>query len=153
MITVKENIIDIFNAFHDGDIDFLQKENTNLVWTIDCGFLAEIINPNFKLFKLKIYNCRFLEFIPWMNPVELPQETWRTETDIFKTTLEILSAETKDNKIKIICSQYDSDYNFCGGELFLDCEGIEIFDQEMNKIDEESFEKIYATYWNSHKIK
>ena len=69
-----KNIAKAFYAFHDGSISFHKKENQNQIWKIDCEYLAEIINPSFKHFWIEIINCKFLEFVPWMNPVDLPKK-------------------------------------------------------------------------------
>ncbi len=148
MITKKENIADTFYAFHDGDIIFDKEEGPNQIWKIECEYLAEMINPKFKLFWIKIYNCKFLQFEPWMNPIELPKEIWTNIKDIFKTELEISSAKEKENKVEISCNQHNLDFNFCGGQLLLDCEGIEVYDEEWNKIEHEKLGEICNQYWD-----
>ncbi|MEM6299806.1 MAG: hypothetical protein AAF740_14045, partial [Bacteroidota bacterium] len=135
MITEKENIADTFYAFHDGDLIFEREEGSNQVWKIECEYLAEMINPEFKLFWIKIYDCKFLQFEPWMNPIELPKEIWTGIKDIFKTELEILSAKEEESMVEISCNQHSSEFNFCGGQLLLDCEGIEVYDEEWDKIE------------------
>lgn len=151
MITKKETIVDTFCTFHDGDIIFDKEEESNQIWKIDCQYLAEMINPKYNHFWIKIYNYSFIQFHPWMNPIDLPEEVWTNMEGIFQTELEISSAEKKDNKVVILCNQHNSDFNFCGGELLLECKGIEVFDQEWNKIEFEQLRKICNSYWNKPK--
>ena len=56
MITEKENIADTFYAFHDGDIIFDKEEGLNQIWKIECEYLAEMINPKFKVFWILLLN-------------------------------------------------------------------------------------------------
>lgn len=148
MISEKENIANVFYAFHDGDIIFEKEENSTQIWKIECEYLAEMINPKFKLFWIKIYNCNYLQFEAWMNPIELPNEIWTSTKEIFKTELEILSAKVNDFKIEISCNQLNTDLNFSGGQLFFGCEGIEIFDQEWNMIKEDELKQLVNEYWD-----
>lgn len=148
LTTNKENIADTFYAFHDGDIIFEKEDNGNQIWKIECEYLAEMINPKFKLFWIKIYNCKFLQFEPWMNPIELPKEIWTSIKDIFKTELEISSAKEKEGIVEVSCNQHNSDFNFCGGKLSIDCEGIEVFDEHWNLIESDKLGEICNLYWN-----
>jgi hypothetical protein len=146
LITNKENIADAFSAFHDGNIIFEKEKNSNQIWKIDCEYLARMINPKFKFFWIKIYQVKSLQFDAWMNPFELPKEIWTNTQEVFKAELEISSAQEKNNKIVISCNQHDSDFNFLGGELFFDCESIEVFDEKWNKIEENELGEICNKY-------
>ena len=153
MITNKNKIAISFSHLHDGSIIFEKEENTNQVWKIDCEYLAEMINPQFTFFWIKIFDCKSLEFKPWLNPTELKQPIWKTTNEIFKAELEILSVEEKDNQIKIHCNQYDEEFNFSAGELFLDCQGIKVFDEEWNEISFEELDKVCERYWKKFETK
>lgn len=67
--------------------------------------------------------------------------------------MEILSADVEDGEVKIICNQDDTDFNFKGGELFLDCESIEIFDQNWNKLEYLELKEIVNQYWKQFERK
>lgn len=153
MIKEVENIATVINAFHDGGIIFKKEESGNLIWKIDCEYLAKKINPNFSLFWIKINKYQSIEFNPWLIPTELPEEIWKSPKEIFKTELEILSAEIEKGKIKIICNQADSDFNFNGGELLLECKSIELFDQEWNRLEYLELKEIVNQYWDNLKQK
>jgi len=148
MITEKENIADSFYAFHDGIISFEKEEGSNQIWKIDCEYLAKIINLKFESFWIKIFDCQFLQLIPWMNPIELPQEIWITREEVFRTDLEISSAKVREGKIEIYCYQHNLNFNYSGGDLILQCKGIKIYDQEWNEIGEDKLVDICNKYWN-----
>ena len=54
--------------------------------------------------------------------------------EIFKADLEISSVRVKDDKIEISCNQHDLRFDYCGGDLIINCDGIKIYDQEWNEI-------------------
>ncbi len=153
MIDEIEKVATVINAFHDGGIIFEKEESRNLIWKIDCKYLAERINQNFNFFWIKINKCQSIEFNPWLIPIELPNEIWKSPNEIFKTELEILSAEVENGKVKIICNQDDSDFNFKGGVLLLDCKSIELFDQEWNKLEYLELKEVVNQYWKKFERK
>ena len=147
MITTKEKIANSFYAFHDGDIKLETVEGLNQIWKIECRYLAEIINPKFDCFWIKIFHCQEIQFSPWVEPLEI----WTKIQEVFKTELEISSAKVIKGKIEINCHQHNVNFDFQGGEILLDCKGIEVYDQEWNLIHYEDLRKICKDYWDKHK--
>ena len=78
---------------------------------------------------------------------EAEKETWIDKRVIFQTELDILSAREKEGKVVVLCSQDDSQFNYCGGELIIDCKGIEVFDQRWNIVEYEKLKIINNKYW------
>ena len=147
MITEKEKIANAFYAFHDGDIIFEKEDALNQTWKIECRYLAEMINPKFYFFWVKIFECKEIQFFPWKEPIEC----WRDIQKISETELEISSAKVIENKIEINCHQHNSKFDFQGGEIILDCKGIEIYDQNWKLLNYDVLRKICKDYWDKYR--
>jgi hypothetical protein len=82
-----------------------------------------------------------------MNPAELEQEYLIELEDIFKANLDIHSAENDNDLIKVSCNQRDSNFDYCGGFLYIACEDIEVFDQSGSEITTNRLDEIFKEYW------
>ena len=153
MIIEPEKIATVIGAFHDGQINFEKAENGNHIWKIDCEYLAKLIDLNYDSFWLKIVNCKKIQFKPWRIPKELPKEIWESPQEIFKTELEIVLTKNEEGQITLFCNQNNPDYNYIGGELVFECDSIEIFDQEWNKILYHHLGELVSQYWNDLTLK
>jgi len=80
--------------------------------------------------------------------LHLPLEILNNPVDIFKVELEILYADIKDNLVEISCNQHDINFDYCGGNLRLSCENIEVFDHSFNKMSIDALDKIRREYWD-----
>ncbi|MEM7298534.1 MAG: hypothetical protein AAF391_09750 [Bacteroidota bacterium] len=149
MITNQKNIVTVINAFHDGSIIFHKKEDSNQIWKISCPYLAEVIDPSFSFFWLSISECASLQFRPWLNSINAPEELWTNTKDIFESELDIISASIKNENIAIICDQHDSHFEYSGGELLLNCKGVELFDQRKRKIRFSELRELFYLYWDN----
>jgi len=147
LIVDKEEIANLFYTFHDGDIILEREERVNQVWKIECRYLAEMINPKFVSFWIKLHNVQSIQFTPWVEP----EENWTNVREIFETELEISSAKVVEDKIEINCHQHNADFDFQGGEILLDCKGIEVYDQDWHLIEYDKLRKICKDYWNKYK--
>ncbi|SFN21995.1 hypothetical protein SAMN05428949_1988 [Chitinophaga sp. YR627] len=89
-----------------------------------------------------------------MNPITLPQILLTEIEDIFKASLEILSADIENEFVKITCNQHNTDFDYCGGTLLLNCKTIKIFDQGNCQLTLAEFGDICKGYWDdfSNKI-
>lgn len=147
MIKEITKIADVINAFHDGEMLLEKKEGNHLVLKIDCEYLAKAINPDFSFFWMKIHNCHFMEFHPWSTLEELSKTIWTSPREIFEMELEIISAEVEGNRVEVSCYQYNANIDVKGGKLLLDCQSIELFDQEWNRLEYLQLREITNDYW------
>ena len=88
-----------------------------------------------------------MEFHPWSTSEESSKTIWTSLSEIFEMELEIISAKVEDNKIKISCYQDNTNIGVKGGELLLDCQSIELFDQEWNRLEYLKLKEITNDYW------
>ena len=147
-----ENIRDIFSIFHDGTIKTWNGNHELLKLKIDCEYLAKKIDEDFKVFYVEFSHFEKLEFIPWMNPINKSQISFITTEDIFQANLEILSAEIENEAVKITCNQLDTNFDYYGGALFMNCKSVKVFDEKNNELTIEILDKVCNEYWNEIKI-
>ena len=143
-----ENIRDIFSILHDGTISAWTGDKNLLTLTVDCEYLAERIDKSFDKFYVELINLDRLELEPWTNPIDLPTIVKTDFEDIFKAELEILSADIKDEFVVITCNQHDISFDYCGGNLTINCKTIKVYDQNKNELTIDQFDKICKSYWD-----
>ena len=131
-MTATEDIRDIFSILHDGGISEWTGDKNILTLTIECQYLAELIDKSFDRFYVELTHIDELFFSTWPNPFDLLEQTLTEPSDIFKAELEILSADIKNERVVIACNQHNKDFDYCGGNLTISCETIKIFDHNKN---------------------
>ena len=149
MNIVQNDIRDVFSIFHDGGIVDCKGDFTKLTLTIQCNYLAELINPNFEYFYVDLIGVIRLDFDPWMNPVELEKIEFNSHDDFLKVDLEILSAEAKDDLVIITCNQHDTDLDYCGGNLMISANDFNVLDHNKTTMTIEQLETVCRQYWDS----
>ena len=149
MSTVQNDIRDIFSIFHDGGIVDCEGDFDKLTLTIQCNYLAELINPDFENFFVDLIGINKLEFDPWTNPIHLEKRDFRSHEEYLKVDLEILSAEIKDDFVLITCNQHDTDLDFCGGNLMISANGFKLFDHNNKQMTMDQLDSISRTYWDN----
>jgi len=147
-MTATEDIRDIFSILHDGGISAWTGDRNLLTLTVECQYLAERIDKYFDRFYVELTHVDQLFLSTWPNPFDLPVQTLTEPSDIFKAELEILSADIKDEKVVIACSQHDTDFDYCGGNLTISCQTIKVFDQSKNELTIDQFDIKCKSYWD-----
>lgn len=148
-MNAQQDIIDIFSILHDGTIESWTGDKNKLVLKVSCLYLAELIDKDFEYFYIEITDITIIELFAWMNPIEQEQKIFTEIDDIFKAELEILSADKKEENALIVCSQHNTDYEYCGGNLTLNCNDIKVLDQNKKYLTIEKFDEICNQYWNN----
>ncbi len=153
MDTLNNDIRDIFSIFHDGGIVDCEGDLNKLTLTIQCNYLAELINPNFENFYVDLIGITKLNFDPWMNPIDLKKIEFKSHEEFLKLDLEILSAEIKDDFVLVSCNQHDTDLDFCGGHLMISANDFRLYDHNKNILTIDELDSICRLYWDNAKIK
>jgi len=151
MSTVHDNIRDIFSIFHDGRIVNCKGDFNKLTLTIQCNYLAELINPDFEYFYVDLIGINKLDFDPWMNPIDLEKIEFNSHEDFLKVDLEILSSEIKEDIVLITCNQHDTYLNFCGGNLMISANNFNLYDHNKVVLTIEQLDTICRKYWDNAK--
>jgi len=144
---MKEKIQDLFNTLHDGVIVSWNGDKNQLNLKIECQYLAERFDPTYNHFHVQLFQIERHTLEPWMKDF-IPQENIVSLEEIFKAQLEIKSSEIKDDVVIIYCSQSDPVYDFCGGNLFIKCRDIKLFDQQNHEITLDELKVISMQYWD-----
>jgi hypothetical protein len=152
-LNTQQDIVDIFSILHDGTIESWTGNKEKLLLKVGCTYLAELIDKNFEYFYLEINAIKKIELFAWMNPIDQAQKIYTELEDIFKPNLEILSADKKENDVLITCNKHDTTFQYCGGNLTLNCESIRVFDEKLNVITISEFYKICKHYWDNFGIR
>ena len=143
-----KEIEDIFATFHDGVIIEWKGDLKHLTLKIDCEYLGQEFQDDFKYFYITVNNIEHIEFEPWMNPIKLEKINKTELNDIFKAELEIGYAETVNGIVKISCNQHNTEFDYCGGNLFLKAESIEIQNHLKQKLIPTDLYNASNSYWN-----
>lgn len=141
-------IEDIFATFHDGGITEWKGDLKQLTLKIECQYLGKEFQDDFENFYLLIHNIEHIELEPWMNPITLKKINKTELKEIFKAELEIGYAETVNGVVKISCNQHDTDYDYCGGNLLIKAQNIEIKNHLKQKLSPADLYKASENYWN-----
>ena len=147
-MTVNQQIVAVFSIFHDGTIISWAGDKMKLTLTIDCQYLAERIDKTFDRFYIELSQIDELHFSTWPNPIDLPEQTLTEISEIFKPELEILTADSIDNKVVIAFSLYDTNFDYCGGILTISCSSIKILDQKEKEMTIDELTEISNKYWD-----
>jgi hypothetical protein len=147
-MTATDDIRDIFGILHDGDICGWTGDKNLLTLRIECLYLAERIDKSYDSFFVDLVKVDTLHLTTWPNPRDLPVLNLTDIEDIFKANLEILSADKTGDKVVVVCSQHDTSFDYCGGNLTIGCERIKIYDQNKNELTIDDFDSICKSYWD-----
>lgn len=147
-MTTNEDIKDIFSILHDGTISAWTGNKDLLTLTVECKYLAERIDKSFDKFFIELKEIDKMELEPWANQVGLSTIVKTEFTDIFKAELEIMSADVIDDFVLVTCLQFDTNYDYSGGNLSIRCKTIKVFDQNKNELAINQFEEMSKNYWN-----
>lgn len=139
----QEDIIYVFNAFHDGSIEEVAEMPGQLILKISCRYLAALIDKSFAYFYLHLKDISKLQLLCWT-----AEQKVRTEiAGIFNPELEILTAKQEGGDVLISCSVDDHSYGYCGGDLILNCGGISLYDHNKQALSIERLKMICGQYW------
>lgn len=148
MSKILDDIRDVFSIFHDGGISNFELTEIGIRLTIECEYLAELIDPDFKTFYVEFWNLQKLELDPWMNPIELEKVIKTEPEEIFKTELEILSAEIENEYVKVTCIQHDNNFDYCGGHLLISAETFKVENERKQEMTIDELDSVCNTYWS-----
>lgn len=147
-MTTLLNIQNIFNIFHDGTIETWNGDKSKLTLKISCLYLAQRINKSYEYFYLELINIDTITLNPWTIPIDAQDIIKTNLQEIFETELEILNAEIENGSVEISVAQSNSNINYSGGILTLNCQEIKIYDHQKVLINLEYLEDICNQYWD-----
>lgn len=146
MATIQD-LSDVFSILHDGIITSYSENDRRLTLKVECCYLAELIDKRFDSFYIALDTVNHLSFITWPNPFDEPVIQLTLVEDVFKAPLEISSAEIKNDQVLISCNQHDLRFNYCGGQLLINCEVVHVYDNDGKELSIYSLDSLAKEYW------
>lgn len=151
MNTLLNDIRDVFSILHDGVIVDCEGDLNKLTLTIQCNYLAELINPNFKNFHIDLIAITKLNFVPWVNPIDLKAIQFKSHEEFLKVGLEIISAELKDGCVFVSCLQDNTDLDYSGGHLMISAKDFNLYDHDKNTLTTDKLDSACRFYWDLYR--
>ncbi|MCI5188891.1 MAG: hypothetical protein D3905_03620 [Candidatus Electrothrix sp. AS4_5] len=105
MIHNYDNIRDIFNIFHDGDIIEYERTGNDLMLKVKISYLTEKVRNGFSYFTVTLFDCTNIQLETWPNQKGYEAKFFHDLKQIFQANLWILDAEIKNKLIVVSCSQ------------------------------------------------
>lgn len=139
----REDMIYVFNAFHDGCIEDVVEKPGQLILKISCQYLAALIDKSFEYFYLHLKDISKLQLVCWTEK----QKILATVNEIFDPELEILTAKQEGKDILISCAVYDHSHGYSGGDLILNCAETVLYDHNKQTLSIQVLKAICRQYW------
>ncbi|WP_297333971.1 hypothetical protein [Flavobacterium sp.] len=144
---MENDIVRIFSRLHDGGIEAWSFDDNILKLQVSCLYLAEMINPEFEFFYIEIPAVESLSLTCHLKDEESCVLT--SPDEIFSGELEIISAESFDDKTVIHLYQGDVSAKYIVAELHLKASEIHIYQHEKSEINVDFLSKISDDYWTN----
>ena len=148
-----ENIATIFSIFHDAGINSYAINNSNLEIQIGIQYLAERIDPSFRIFKVTLCNAKKLILETWPDDHDAKPDLITGLNSIFQGDLEILGGENKGESIQINLNQSKPGIGYCGGVLKLQASSAIVSDQAGKNYPLRELGTLANEYWQEWKLK
>ena len=141
-----QNIGEVFNLMHDGRITEARYDESELNLRVEIRYLAEVVDDSFKFFFVTLVNCRSMAFKPWDSDGTVMTDSTR----IFDAKFDILEARVNRNYVEISCTLTpESAMPYRGGEIIVSAGGIQVYDQDLNRVEVTDLKKISRRYWKN----
>jgi hypothetical protein len=141
-----ENIRDIFSIFHDGDITSFRHKEGTITLEVEISYLAQRVNPTFSKFFVSLHGAKNIRFEPWL--VDTESDPIIDPSCIFEPHLEILEAELENEYIQVVCNQHSQEFDYFGGELYLQVTSAEVTDEAGKSYSIEELDALCKGYWD-----
>ena len=138
----------LFNIFHDGVISDALFVDQGLQLNVRIAYLARRIAPDFTTFAVRLGGVEDLSFATWPKDLTAPPEILREVSAIFYPHLDILSGESSDGYVHVVCNQPSSDTPHCGGTLKFRATSAVVCDQSAKQYALVELETLARAYWD-----
>jgi hypothetical protein len=142
------DIPDVFSLLHDGRVVRAELRGDNLQFEVEIRYLAELVRPTFEKFAVTVFGVRAVSFVTWPNDATAPAGTLTSATEIFQAPLQILSGESEGGRVRVVCNQPSSAFEYCGGDLYFQAEGAVVRDEAGTEYPIEGLRALAQTYWS-----
>jgi len=145
---MKEEIVETFSLLHDGYLEFIEGNESELRINISIDFLVNYINQDYTSLIVVLNDISQIEYEDWSDSKSifsnletiksLANGIWLTQCDL-----------SNDGRIGIHGHGGNSnDETSCGGSLFFNCEKYRIIDDGGNQLSLSQLKHLNRLYWN-----
>lgn len=149
-MNVLEEIEEFFSVFHDASLEACENKGDDLILKIDCLYLAEKIQSEFRYFFVELIGWKKFELKPWWND-EVKARTSQIVTDldeIFSYDLGIELAMIEKDVVNVYCN-VDQNEALAGGDLRIIAESVLVRTQDGTIISQKELDRLAQDYWDS----
>lgn len=147
MISGTDELAELFNILHDGVINEASFVDRDLLLTVQISHLAQRIAPNLTTFSVRLDRVEEMSFATWPKDSGAAPEVLRDVSAIFDPPLDILSGESADGYVQVVCNQPSSGTRHCGGTLSLRASSATVCDQNRKQYSLAELAAIAHAYW------
>ena len=143
----KDKIATVFSLFNNASIVEVQGDLAYLKLKIACQNLAQMIQPNFLYFYITLNHIEYIALVPWAtkkNNIVL-----QDINTIFQNILAIGEVLVMDESDIISIKCYINNREIEGGDLNIQCQDIQIADEENNSISLNDLAYLVKQYWQN----
>ncbi len=141
-----ERLCHLFSCLHDGLIVNCKGSLHKLTLKIQCNYLAELIDPKFENFYLDLIKIDKFDFILW-DKSRIFKNHFDSYEDYFKSELEILSSEIKEDLVIVKCMKEDLD---CSGvNLIISAKEFNLYNHQMESMTISDLDLVCREYWDN----
>ena len=130
-----EDISDVFSTLHDGVMEECEGTYEELWLKVRCTYLTEFIGKDFDYFYLKLLLVKEFYFQEYGGKVQHIYDT----IDLAHIDIEMLYSKVESESVTVDCTK---------GILFLQCNSVEVFDQEKKPVSASALFDIAKLYWS-----
>jgi len=145
---MKEEIVEIFSLLHDGYLEFIEGNVSELRINISIGFLVKYINQDYTSLIIVLTDISGIEYEDWSDSktiyfdletiISIANGIWLTQSDF-----------SNDGRIGIHGHGGNSnDKTSCGGSIFFNCEKYRIIDDRGNDLSLNQLKHLNTLYWD-----
>jgi hypothetical protein len=148
MINNYDDIRDILNIFHDGDVIEYETIENDLKLKIEIPYLTDRVRKGVSYFTVTLFNCTNIQLETWPDQKGGKPTIFHDTKKIFQAKLWILDAEIKKELIVVSCSQADPAFDYCGGFLSFTAESAKVKDEAGKEYTIEELGNLSESYWD-----
>jgi hypothetical protein len=143
-----EQIAAVISHLHDGRVTAFALEGSTLSLRVAIRYLAERIDPAYAFLTVHLDGAREIRFRPWWDDADREQSLSDLRL-IFRSQKppEILSAAPAGDRLKILLNCPEPHLGYCGGELTLLANGVQVVDPSGKSISGAELATIRDEYW------
>jgi hypothetical protein len=142
-----QDIADLFNCLHDGDIRAFTLLGQTLRLTVEIEYLAERILPGSDSVFVELEGVLGLRFVTWQRSTGGIPSVSMDASAALAGQLEILDAKARDGEVSVNLYQHDQTLNYAGGQLICSAKDVRLEDEAGGALTLAELKAAAEGYW------